>query len=343
MNALVVIETLTPAIFSQEGGIDAMLSKLEADVLAIPTDVTTKAGRGAVASLAYQVSRSKTALDKLGKELGEDHYTSWKAITAERTRIEARLDALRDAVRKPLDDYEAAEAKRIADHQNALQAILDCGNFVVDLPASEEIVRALVDLESLPDRDWQEFKQKAAAARSETFAKLQALKAGAMAREAEAAELARLRAEELAREQQAHDERIATEAAAKATREAEAKADAERQRLDRERIEAVAAQRQAEAATRKAVEDAARDQRSLEEAAETNRLIAIDQERQRVADAAKAEADERERREADKAHRKEINNAAKRALVAAGLSEMDAIKAITAIVHGQVPAISISY
>jgi hypothetical protein len=192
VNALVVIETLTPAIFSEDGGIDAMLAKLEADVRSVATDISTPKGRKEIASLAHKVARSKTAFDGLGKDLAAEWKTKAKAIDTERARVWDRLEALQAEVRKPLDEYEAAEDKRLADHQNAIQGIIDLAAFVGDMPASTSVIAALTALEALPDRDWQEFKQRAASARSDTFAKLQALKGAALAREAEAAELARL-------------------------------------------------------------------------------------------------------------------------------------------------------
>lgn len=373
MNALVTIDsTLTPAIFAQEGGIDAMLASLKAEVRAVATDISTPAGRKAVASLAYKVARSKTAFDEMGKGLAAEWKQKAKVIDTERARVWDELEALQAEVRKPLDEYEAAEAKRIADHQNAIQSIIDLGTFDADMPASADVVAALTALDALPDRDWQEFKQKAAGARSDTFAKLQALKSASLAREAEVAELARLRAEQAEREQRERDERIASEAAAKATLEAEERAAAEAKRVSderaelerkvaQERAEALAAAEQAQhAATQRAIQ-AERDRlaavdeavqagiRMAEERAaalkksEEDRLAAIAAERKRVADEAAAEAAETARREADKAHKKAINNEAKAALVAIGLSSIHAEEAIKAIALGQVPNVKISY
>ncbi len=343
MNALVTIETLTPAIFSEAGGIDAMLEKLEADVRAVATDVSTPAGRKAVASLAHKVARSKTAFDGMGKDLAAEWKVKAKAIDTERARVWDRLEALQAEVRKPLDEYEADEAKRVADHQNAIQAIIDLGFFAYDPVPSAAIISALTDLEDMPDRDWQEFKQKAATARSETFAKLQALKGAALTREAEVAELERLRTAQAVRDQQERDARIAAEAAASATRAAEQAAAAEATRIADETAERErrAAQEQTEAIAR--AEKAERDAADAVAKAARDKNDAIEAERKRVSDEAAAVARETERRETDKAHRKAVNSEALKALIAAGLSTEDGIKAITAIVRGEVPNIKISY
>ena len=39
MNAIITIETLTPAIVFAPGGVENIISKLEADVRAISTDI----------------------------------------------------------------------------------------------------------------------------------------------------------------------------------------------------------------------------------------------------------------------------------------------------------------
>lgn len=361
MNALSVIETLTPAIFSQEGGIDAMLTKLEADVRAVQTDISTPKGRKEVASLAFKVARSKTAFDDMGKDLVADLKKQTGAIDAERKKVRDRLDALKEEVRRPLDEYEAAEELRIAGHQAAIRDMQALAGFIDENPPSEAVIRALTVLDALPGRDWQEFKQKAATARSETFAKLQGLKDVALQREAEAFEAACREAERLAQEQRERDERIAAEAAAEATRIAEARAEADRQRVERETAEAVeqaaAAQRaveseraaanaRAEKAESDAIEAAARAERdrvAAAEQAEADRVAAVEAERQRVADAQAAEVAETQRREADREHRKAINSEALAAFIAAGLGEADGVKAITAIVRGAVPHISIRY
>lgn len=343
MNAIVVIDTLTPAVFSEPGGIDALLSNLETKVRAVKTDISTKSGREAVASLAYQVVRSRTALDEMGKKLGETHYKSWKAICSERTRIETRLDALRDEVRKPLDDYEAAESGRIAGHQGAIQAIIDLGTFSAESPDSGSIARRLNALDSLPARDWQEFDREAEVARLQTFAKLTALKKSALQREAEDAELERLRIEHADRERQEREDLIASAAAERARLEAEANAAAEIERAERERLAAVARADQAERETALAAERAERDRIAAVARAEQQRSAAIETERQRVAAIEAAEAAETQRREADKAHRKTINSKALAAFVEAGLTTEQGIIAITAIVTGKIPAIKITY
>lgn len=354
MSALVVIDTLTPAVFTELGGIESIISKLEADVRAVETDISTPAGRAAVKSLAHKVARSKTALDDMGKALVADLKNQTGAVDADRRIIRDRLDALKDGVRKPLTDWENAEVARISGHQNEIQRLIDMAALTAERPTAAEISERLAALEAAPKRDWQEFAKPAKTARSGAFAKLTVLKAAAVKFEAEQAELARLRAEQAAREQKERDGRIAAEAAEKARMVAEAKAareakeasdraENERRVVEQERAVAVA---RAEKAEREAKEDAAkaeRDRKAAEAKAESDRAIAIDAERRRVAAEAEAAAAEAEKRERNKQHRKKINSEALSALVEAGLSEVDGIKAITAIVRGAIPHVKINY
>lgn len=352
MNALVTIETLTPEVVFAPGGVDAIISKLEADVRSVKTDMSTEAGRKEIASLAYKVARSKTALDDMGKDLVSGLKAQAGKIDAERRVIRDRLDALKDEVRKPLTDWENADKERVAAHEQALAGMIQ----LIHTPAtcSDDIRRYLSDLSQAAQRDWQEFASRATATADEVRASLNRSLADMVKREAEAAELARLRAEQAAREQKEREDRIAAEAAerariaaeTKAKQEAEAtaaKADAERRRVEQEAAAALARAERAEAERKAAAEKALRDAREAAEAAERKRVAAIEDERKRVADE-KARADaETAKREADKQHRAKINNAAVLAFIAGGMTDADAKLAVTLIAKRQIPAVSISY
>lgn len=354
MNALVVIETLTPAVFTEPGGIEAIISKLEADVRSIDTDISTPAGRAAIKSLAHKVARSKTALDDMGKALVADLKKQTGAVDADRRVIRDRLDALKDEVRKPLTDWEDAEDRRIAGHQNEIQRLIDLASFAAERPTAAEVSERLAALEAMPKRDWQEFAKPADVARSETFSKLTVLKAAAVKFEAEQAELARLRAEQVAREQKERDDRIATEAAEKARLAAEAKAareakeaadaaEAQRRKIEQDRSDAVARAEKAERDAVAAKAKAAKDKKDAADKADREKAAALKAERDRVAAIKAAEDAETARRERDKEHKKKINSEALAAFVSLGFSDADGVKIVTAIARGVVPNVKISY
>jgi hypothetical protein len=99
------------AVFG-EGNAERLINDIRNEVLPIVCDVETAKGRKEIASLAHKVSRSKTALDSLGKNLVADWKAKSKAVDAERKYIRDSLDALRDEVRQPLTDWEDAERAR---------------------------------------------------------------------------------------------------------------------------------------------------------------------------------------------------------------------------------------
>jgi septal ring factor EnvC (AmiA/AmiB activator) len=242
---LVVLEKLTPAVIFAPGGVDDVIAKIASEVRSQHIDISTKAGREACASLAYKVARSKSALDKMGKDLGDANYKAWKAITAERAKIEEKLDELRDEVRKPLTDWENAEKDRVQGHEIAIEAILSAGQIPPQATVAE-IDQRLAGLVNVVQRDWQEFAARAIDSNEGTRKALDGARADILKREAEAAELARLRAEEIARQQKERDDKIAAEAAERARIEAEqkaareakeaaAKAEAERLRVEQEK------------------------------------------------------------------------------------------------------------
>ena len=350
---LVVLSKLTPAVIFAPGGVDDILAKIAREVRHTPIDISTKSGREHCASVAYKVARSKTALDKMGKDLGDANYKAWKAITAERARIETELDKLRDEVRKPLTEWENAEKDRVAAHEAALIQIEDMGRFEVP-PSAEDIKYRIDALIALPPRKWEEFAKRADDIEQSVIAALNGRHEEAVRREAEAAELVRLRAEQVAREQKERDDRIAAaaaeharlEAESKAKREAEAaeeRAEFERRRIEQEKAEAVARAEKAEADRKATAAKAEQDAKEAAAAAERRQAAAIEAERKRVADGAARIAAETAKREADKKHRAGIHNAVLLALIDLGVAPEVGKGVVVALAKGAVPHTKIEY
>lgn len=317
---------LVPATVFAPGGVETILTKLEADVriAAKDLDISTDKGRKAIASLAYKVARSKTALDDMGKGLVEETKKQVALIDADRRVIRDRLDALKDEVRKPLDDFEAAEKARTKAHEDAIQVMERTASFLVAELSVGEIEGRIAYLAEVFARDWQEFGKRASEVRDRSHAALTDLLDRTHKAIAERAELERLRqeaAERAAREEAERIERekqeAADRAAEQARREAEEKARrereeaeraaaAERERIEREaqaeRERAAAEQARVEREKREAEERAAQAERDrleaerrakeAEERAEAERKAAAEQaERDRIEAARRAEED----------------------------------------------------
>ena len=325
-------------VYSSANGLDPFLQKIRDEIDSFIPDVATRKGREAIASIAYKVARSKTALDNVGKELVAELKEVPKKIDAERKRMRDLLDGWQAEVRQPLTEWEQREEARKAKHQAGIDQIslrLECR----DLDAAE-LKSNIAWLEGMAiGENWEEYEVEASRAKDKALAALRDALVVREKHEAEQAELAELRRKQAEQEQKDREARIAQEAAEKAQREAEAKAQAERDAAaQRERDLELQAERarRAELEAQQRAEQAERDaQRRAEEAAAA--------ERQRQADEqARIEA-EAKAREADREHRKTINSEALTAFIAGGMTEDCAKQAITLIAQRRIPHISINY
>ncbi|WP_367073002.1 hypothetical protein [Klebsiella quasipneumoniae] len=306
-----------PALY-RAGGLDAYLEQIRQAVNEVP-DLTTKKGRDRVASLAAQVSRSKTAIEKPGREYLKRLKEAVRPAEAEIKRFVDACDELRDATRKPLTEWEAEQERIKAEEaMNALHAEA--------LTMNEEFDRQLAArIES---------DHEMALLMNDAFDREQADKAAEAERQriAHEEEIKRLAAAAAAREVEQRAQREREEAA---LREAALKAQAEQAERDR-----IAAEQKAEADKRAAVEA---ERRKAQEEADRIRHEAERREQARLAEE-KRKADEQARREADVKHRKTVGTDIVKALVAnTSITRDQAIEVLTAVKDGRIPHTGISY
>lgn len=327
-SALATIEsTDLTAVFITPGGIDAIVSRIEADARsqAKSLDASTEKNRKALASLRYKVARSKTALDDAGKALNEGKRSEINAVDADRRSARDRLDALAVEIEKPLKDYKDAEAARIKANEDAIAAMETLALGLSEL-ATDEIKERYRQAGIVAEFEWSiEFTARAQRVRDGVVAQLQVAHQAAKQREAEAAAEVVRQAEEAERArlaaiqaQKEREEQIARDAAEAARLAAEAKAAREaeeaRQAARREREAAEAAARaETDAAARREQEALAEVERAKRaaEQAEADLLAAIERERiaaeraeiNRLAEVARAE---REKVEAVEAERRRL-------------------------------------
>lgn len=368
---LIAIEEISednaPAIYVA-GGLQQFIDLVKGEVLGEVPDLKTRKGRERIASLAAKVSKSKTAVEKPGRDYLRRLKEMPKVVEAELREFVTKMDALRDETRRPLTEWEAAEDARIDRHNDRLSWLKTLADDLGEL-SSLHIKGLIAEAEGMQlGAHWEEFEAEAGAVKDKVLTALRAALTKREAFEAEQAELAQLRAQAEAREKADREAAIAREAAEKAQREADERAaneraaaarreqelidqaaaqerEAENQRLQlrlqAEQAERAAAQAEADrqAALRQAEEERQAATRRAEEAAEQAR-----QDERRRADAAAAEIlRQQEAREADKAHRATINRAALEAFIAEGMPEACAKQAVTLIAQRKIPNISISY
>lgn len=326
----------------------AMKAECEAHV----PDLSTETGRKKIASLAYKVARTKTAIDDAGKKLNEEARARINAIDESRREIRKQLDDLKDEVRRPLTEWEAAEEVREALAGSQLAEVRGAGQVTFD-DTADTVKARLTELKALAldEAVHREMIGVAEAARNDAIAALEAALDRLAREEAERAELERLRAEAAERERLEQERREAEEAE---KRKAEAAA------AEKARLEAIA--KEAEERARVEAENKAREER---EAAERAHAEALAAERKRAEEAGRAAQAERDRaareeaerkeaeersaaeqaaREADRPHRSKILGAAKEAIMEAGPVDEAIAKAIVlAIAAGSIPAVSIRF
>ncbi|MFG6604665.1 MULTISPECIES: hypothetical protein [unclassified Sulfitobacter] len=343
------------AIFAKPEQVDDMISRIEAEARSHAPDLSTAKGRKAIASLAHTVARSKTTLDAAGKSLTDDARKQIALVDAERRKIRERLNALKAEVRKPLDDWEAAEEARIKRLTDALQSLTPAP---VQMRDTETITAEIDRIKAIAiDDSWAEYQEIADAKKEHALKDLAQWYDAAKVREDQAAELARLRveAEERARkdaEEAAAKEEAERQAQAKAEEERLAAEKAEADRLAAEEAEKVEAARReqaerdkaeaAERARKQAEEDAARREKEAAERharemaeAKQREEAAAQRERDRIAEEQRQADVARAKREADQAHRVRIRNE-----IAEGLKTLDAgnwFAMADALIDGKVP------
>ncbi len=331
-------------VFIEGQDIDSTIAKIREEAKSLPVDMTVRKNREEVASFAYKVARSKTAVDKVGAALSAKYKAIPKKIDANRRVYKEAFERLQEEVRQPLTEWELAEKERKMAHESKIDWLNNWDDQLEHAP-SEIIKQRMAEVEAVElGESWQEYEAEAARAKDKALAGLRELLASTEQREAEQAELERLRQEAAEREQKEREERIAREAAEKARQEqaeALAKAQAEKELAEQRRI---AAEKQAEADRIAAEQRAERERAEAEKKAAEQAEAAAQAERDRIAaEQAKAEA-EKAAREADREHQGNINRAAMEAIQQAGsLTDEQARAVIVAIIKGEVPNVTINY
>jgi hypothetical protein len=363
-TALAVIETYTPARLFEPGAIDPLIQRIKNEVKAKAAmlDISTDKNRKELASLAYQVGRSKTFIDKQRLTLVSDEKKRLKAIDAEGARIWDELESLQKEVRQPLTDWEEADKSRIAQLEADIAEIEGAGTY-------SQANWQILSVEAMRDRineinspyNWQEFTKRAEHAIRTSTDQITAAINQREKYDAEQAELAKLRAEAAERAEREAKEKAereekeraesyaqmlvkqAEEKAERARKDEADKVERERIRIENEKRDAEARALKAESDAKAAAEKAERDRIAAEAKAKQDQEAAIQRERERVANEEKRAADALAAREADKQHRGRINREILKSLNAAGFDDTTGKSIIELIAKGKVPHVSIQY
>lgn len=362
-----ISEANAPAIYVA-GGLQQFIDLVKGEVLGEVPDLKTRKGRERIASLAAKVSKSKTAVEKPGRDYLRRLKEMPKVVEAELREFVTQMDALRDETRRPLTEWEAAEDARIDRHNDAINRMKDLAAELGTLDA-EQLQARLSELSAFQlGEAWEEFEAEAARTKEASLNALQAALVARQKYDAEQAELARLRREaderaeqdrirlaqeaavEAERQRVAQEQQAAREAAARREQELLDQAAAQEREAENQRLQLKLQAEQAERARIQAEADrVAAEQRMEQErqAAARREEEAAEQAREderRRADAAAAEIlRQQEARERDQAHKAKVMGEAKTALMSLNITEELARAIVLKIARREVPNITINF
>lgn len=222
-GAIATLPTMNLAtIITTPGAMDALLDRIERDARAIRAglDISTEKGRKAIGSLAKsKVANAKVQIVEAANKLTEGWRRDTAVVVADRKKVEARLDALRDEIEAEVVAYRAAKAATEKANEDAI-AVLDA--LVVGLAdlTSAEIEGRIKQAGIVSEFGWApEFVQRAGRVFGGVAAQLHMADQTAKANEIEAEAEAIRQAEEVERQrlaaieaQKAHEAAIAAEA-----------------------------------------------------------------------------------------------------------------------------------
>lgn len=359
-----VVEQRPEIVLIDDGKREQLYEHIQREVDAFEPDLSTAKGRDAIKSLAFKITRTKTAIDAAGKKLNEEARAKINVVDAARRDARDKLDALAKSVRAPLTEWEEAEEKRVAWCRSVIASFKAGAIVTMDDTATSVRERGKLAFEVIVKPEtFGDMYDEAVAAKDLAVETLKAALARLLKEEADRAELEKLRAEAAEREERERIERETREAEDRATAEAKAaeerRAAAEKsktERLENARKEAAeAARREAEETARQEREEAEREKqaeidaaneraRLAEASARAERDAAERAERERIAQT-EAEAAEQTKRDKNRAHRAQVMGEAKIAIMAAGqdVSEAAAVLIVKAIVAGSIPHVSLRF
>lgn len=354
-----IIET-TPALILQDAKKKAALfESIEQEIADFVPDLTTDKGRKAIASLAFKVTKTKTAIDSARKLLIEDARKTVEGVNSEWKTVRDRLEELQEAAREPLTKWEEAEAKRAERSRQIINqlkgAVYECRDFTSgDI---DDYITKVRDVTFSAETYGDDYVPILEELKKSVVSDLQDLAIRKVKEEQDAAELAALRREREEREAAEAAKREEERLAAEAKAEEETAIEAERQRkeeaAERERIaeeNRKAAEKAAEERATLAAQEEARKEREAREASHAAELAAEREKARKLEEAElKRIAEEEERnkqaalRAADNEHKASVMRAAQQSLIKLGVEEHLARQVVIAIKAGEVENVSISF
>jgi colicin import membrane protein len=137
-NFLAVVKDHKPElVLLDEKARATLYEAIDKEIAAFVPDLSTDAGRRAVRSLAFKITRTKTAVDDARRAMTEEWRRKTGEVNVTGKLVTDKLDALATKVRQPLTEWEEAEKKRVALCESIIASLNALAVVALDATAAE--------------------------------------------------------------------------------------------------------------------------------------------------------------------------------------------------------------
>jgi hypothetical protein len=359
-------------LFTPEG-MDLIIAEIKKEVADFTADIATKEGRAKIISMAAKIAKCKSPIKNLATELKEESRKLIDGVNSQWNRYEKAMDELRDEVRKPVDEIEEKEAKILKERQDQI-SILECFKEVCpdfSDSFSEKIKfyqKGILEIQEILKFDFGDFAFKAENLAKEATIIIQNKIENLTKLQEQEAELIQLKKEKAEREKKDEEEKKVRDEILIEKRKIEIQNIISQDLFSylsyerkieivsfkflcepdenkwQESLKLIAFERDEIIKKREIAQKEAKEQ--AEKKAKKAIEDAIEEERQRVAENARKEAEASEKREANKRHRNKIEKEIFEKLKEILQNDSDEYlikKILDAISKNQIPNLTINY
>lgn len=175
-NEVVIEKNIIEEAFKSEDGLENLFESLKSQTNGLVFDMSDKKSRDECASLAYKISRSKTAVDDYGKDLVADIKAKVKVVDSKRKFWRDACDALRDEVRAPLDAYESEIKAKKDELQNRVNRLAETLSITYETPELVQVAIDVLKARKITEEEFGDLESDAKLVKYETLEKLEAIK-----------------------------------------------------------------------------------------------------------------------------------------------------------------------
>lgn len=129
-------------LFTKPELLEPLAKHIEQEIKDFEYDLSTGTSRSAIVKFANKINKTRVGIDKAGKEINRELIRKRDANNEFIDIASERINDLRDKAKKPLTDWEAAEAEKDERRQKVLAEIKILGNSGLDDTSDQIIERS---------------------------------------------------------------------------------------------------------------------------------------------------------------------------------------------------------